>query len=163
MSTSLKNLSDFSHTDIPDAKKFRFGIAVAQWNADVTSKLLDGAIHALKLNGAREENIEIVHVPGSFELSSACFMLAETGHFDAVIALGCIIQGETPHFDFICNAVANGITNVALNTGVPAIFGVLTTLTQEQSLERAGGKHGNKGEEAGVTAIIMASVRKKLS
>jgi 6,7-dimethyl-8-ribityllumazine synthase len=163
MSTNLKNLSDFSHTEIPDAKKFRFGIAVAQWNAEITSSLLNGAIKALKENGAREENIEVVYVPGSFELSAACYMLAETGHFDAVIGLGCVIQGETPHFDFICNAVANGMTNVALNTGVPAIFGVLTTLSQEQAKERAGGKHGNKGEEAGVTAIIMASVRKKLS
>lgn len=144
---------------VPSAEQYNFGIVVAEWNSEITGALLEGAIKALKQYGARENKIDVFPVPGSFELSSGAYMLAESGKYDCVIALGCVIQGETRHFDFICNAVANGITEVGLRTGVPAIFGVLTTDNQEQAKDRSGGKHGNKGEEAAVTAIKMAELR----
>lgn len=159
MSSAHKNLSDFSHMQVPSAESFSFGIVVAEWNSEITTALLSGAIEALKKYGAKESKIDVYPVPGSFELSSGAFILAESSKYDAVIALGCVIQGETRHFDFICNAVANGITEVALKTGVPAIFGVLTTDNLEQAKDRAGGKHGNKGAEAAVTAIKMADLR----
>jgi 6,7-dimethyl-8-ribityllumazine synthase len=159
MSTLNKNLSDFSHMQVPSAADYHFGIVVAEWNAEITGALLTGAVEALKKYGARESRIDVYPVPGSFELSSAAYLLADSGKYDAVIALGCVIQGETRHFDFICNAVANGITEVSLKTGVPAIFGVLTTDNLAQAQDRAGGKHGNKGEEAAVTAIKMAELK----
>lgn len=144
---------------VPSAEQYSFGIVVAEWNSEITGALLEGAIKALKQYGARESKIDVFPVPGSFELSSGAYMLAESGKYDCIIALGCVIQGETRHFDFICNAVANGITEVGLRTGIPAIFGVLTTDNQEQAKDRSGGKHGNKGEEAAVTAIKMAELR----
>lgn len=159
MSSAQKNLSDFSHMQVPDAKPYSFGIVVAEWNSEITGALLQGAIEGLQKYGAKESNIEVFPVPGSFELSAGAMLLAESGKYDAVITLGCVIQGETRHFDFICNAVANGVTEVSLKTGVPAIFGVLTTDNLEQAKDRSGGKHGNKGEEAAVTAIKMAELK----
>jgi 6,7-dimethyl-8-ribityllumazine synthase len=156
MATQLKNLSDFSGTDIPSAKPYRFGIVVAEWNAEITNALYEGAYGTLINNGALEENIFSYTVPGSFELISGADILLKNLNLDAVICLGCVIQGETRHFDFICNAVANGISNVALKYNKPVVFGVLTTDNQQQAIDRAGGKHGNKGDEAGVTAIKMA-------
>lgn len=158
MATQFKNLSDFSHTSIPSAANFRFGIVTAQWNAEITGALYKGAYDLLIKQGAAPENITSVLVPGSFELISGADMLLSKYPFDAVICLGCVIQGETPHFDYICNAVANGIANVSIKHNKPVIFGVLTTLNQEQSLDRAGGKHGNKGDEAAATAILMADL-----
>ena len=159
MSSSLKNLSDFSYTTIPNAESFSFGIVVAEWNAQVTAALLSGCIDALKEHGCLEKNIEVFPVPGTYELSSGANLLSIKRNFDAIICIGCVIQGETPHFDFICNAVANGITNVSIQSNIPCIFGVLTTLNLEQALDRAGGKHGNKGTEAAITAIKMAYMR----
>ena len=159
MSSALKNLSDFSHTTVPSAKPYRFGIVVAEWNSEITAALLSGAVDSLLDNGAEENNIEVFRVPGTFELTSGAILLAESSRFDAIITLGCVIQGETRHFDFICDAVANGISNVSVKTGMPVIFGVLTTDNLEQAKERAGGKHGNKGVEAGITAIKMAQMR----
>ncbi len=159
MSSALKNLSDFSHTTVPSAKPFRFGIVVAEWNAEITSALLSGAIDSLIENGAEENNIEVFRVPGTFELTSGAILLAESSRFDAIITLGCVIQGETRHFDFICDAVANGVSNVSIKTQIPVIFGVLTTNNLEQAKDRSGGKHGNKGIEAGITAIKMAQMR----
>lgn len=159
MATTLKSLSDFSHVEIPSGKAYRFGIVVAQWNAAVTRPLYDGACSALLKNGVLEENITSIQVPGSFELTSAADILLSSKDVDAVICLGCVIQGETPHFTFICNAVANGVTNVSIKHNKPVIFGVLTTDTLQQALDRAGGKHGNKGEEAAVTAIMMAELK----
>jgi len=159
MSSAHKNLSDFSHMQVPDAKPYIFGIVVAEWNAEITGALLQGALEGLQKYGAKESNIEVFPVPGSFELSAGAMILAESGKYDAIITLGCVIQGETRHFDFICNAVANGVTEVSLKTGVPAIFGVLTTDNVEQAKDRSGGKHGNKGEEAAVTAIKMAELK----
>ncbi|WP_423148591.1 6,7-dimethyl-8-ribityllumazine synthase [Rubrolithibacter danxiaensis] len=158
MATQLKNLSDFSHTTIPSAAPFHFGIVTAQWNADITGALLKGAYDLLIKQGAKPENIMNITVPGSFELTSGADNLLSKHKLDAVICLGCVIQGETRHFDFICNAVANGITQVALKYTKPVIFGVLTTDNQQQATDRAGGKHGNKGEEAAASAILMAAL-----
>ena len=162
MSTQLKNLSDFSNTNIPSAEQFKFGIVVAEWNAVITDSLYQGALQSLFAAGALDENIFTYAVPGSFELTSGADLLLKNGKLDAVICLGCVIQGETRHFDFICNAVANGISNVAIKYSKPVIFGVLTTNDQQQAVDRAGGKHGNKGVEAAVTAIKMAYLAETL-
>ncbi|WP_293928548.1 6,7-dimethyl-8-ribityllumazine synthase [Sphingobacterium sp. UBA6320] len=158
MASSIKNLSDFSHIKVANANPFKFGIVVAQWNAEITGALLNGAISGLEKHGAQEENIKIIEVPGSFELITGADILLRDDSLDAIICLGCVIQGETRHFDFICDAVANGISNVALKYNKPVIFGVLTTDNQQQALDRAGGQHGNKGEEAAITAIQMAQI-----
>ncbi|MCF8283989.1 MAG: 6,7-dimethyl-8-ribityllumazine synthase [Sphingobacteriales bacterium] len=159
MSSAGKNLSDFSHMQVPSAKPYTFGIVVAEWNTGITGPLLEGAIDGLKKNGAEMDKIDVYPVPGSFELTAGALLLAESGKYDAVITLGCVIQGETRHFDFICAAVAHGVTEVSIKTGIPVIFGVLTTDNLEQAQDRAGGKHGNKGEEAAVTAIKMAEMK----
>lgn len=158
MATQLKNLSDFSHTTVPSAKPFRFGIVVASWNVEVTGALYQGAYDSLIKYGTSEENIIFVEVAGSYELISGADLMLTHQKLDAVICLGCVIQGETRHFDFICDAVANGIANVGLKHTKPVIFGVLTTDNQQQALDRAGGKHGNKGDEAAITAIKMAQL-----
>ena len=133
------------------------GIIVSEWNDQITDSLLSAAHEVLIAHGGKQKNIIIKYVPGSFELPLAAQYLASQKDIDAVICLGCVIQGETRHFDFICDAVANGITNVALKYNKPVIFGVLTTNNIQQALDRAGGKHGNKGEEAGITAVKMLS------
>lgn len=161
MATANKNLSDFSDTSIPSAENYRFGIVVAEWNAEITGKLFDGAVKTLQQYGAGEDAITVIQVPGSFELTAGAGLLAGRDRLDAIICLGCVIQGETPHFDYICQAVAQGLTQLTVKYNLPVIFGVLTTLNQEQALDRAGGKHGNKGDEAAVTAIKMAAVFKK--
>ena len=163
MSTQLKNLSDFSDTDVPQAALYHFGIVVAEWNSVITSALYQGAYESLVDHGALTENIFTYSVPGSFELVSGADILLKNRKLDAVICLGCVIQGETRHFDFICNAVANGIANVALKYSKPVIFGVLTTDNQQQADDRAGGKYGNKGVEAAVTAIKMAYLAETLN
>ena len=136
----------------------RIGIVVAEWNIAITGALRDGAIKTLKKNGVPEKNIVITYVPGSFELTLGAQLLCGNKKIDAVIALGCVIQGETRHFDFICDAVANGITNLNIKYNKPVIFGVLTPNTLKQAQDRAGGKHGNKGDEAAVTALKMLAL-----
>lgn len=163
MATHLKSLSDFSHIEVGSATDLTIAIVVAQWNAQVTAPLLEGAYNFLLKQGAREEQIQVLHVPGSYELSSGADIVLRDKKIDAVICIGCVIQGDTPHFTFICDAVAHGVTNVALKYNKPVIFGVLTTNTLEQALDRAGGKHGNKGEEAAVTAIQMANISRRIS
>jgi 6,7-dimethyl-8-ribityllumazine synthase len=162
MATQLKNLSDFSNTTIPAAGPYRFGIVVAEWNAKITGALYKGAYQSLVEHGAEEQNIFTYPVPGSFELTSGADLLLKHEDLDAVICLGCVIQGETRHFDFICAAVANGVSNVAIKYEKPVIFGVLTTDNEQQAIDRAGGKHGNKGVEAAVTAIKMADLASQL-
>ena len=135
--------------------KKNFAIVVAEWNEEITESLYDGAVTSLKAHGVKKENIIRKNVPGSFELSLGALWMAEEKKIDAVICLGCVIQGDTPHFDYICQAVAYGITQAGLKTRKPVIFGVITTLNQQQALDRAGGKLGNKGEEAALTAIKM--------
>lgn len=162
MATNLKNLSDFSHTTVPNGAPFKFGIVVAAWNAEVTGALYRGAYDSLLKHGVKEENITSVEVAGSFELIAGADLMLSSENYDAIICLGCVIQGETRHFDFICNAVANGIANVGIKYTKPVIFGVLTTDNQEQALDRAGGKHGNKGDEAAITALKMADLKSQI-
>ena len=161
MSSSLKNLSDFSHLEVQQASGFRFAVVVAQWNATITGALLEGAIDTLLKYGVQEGDIELIQVPGSYELISGADIALRNQSVDAVICLGCVIQGETKHFDFICDAVAHGLASTGLKHNKPVVFGVLTTDTQQQALDRAGGVHGNKGEEAAVTAIQMAHISRK--
>jgi 6,7-dimethyl-8-ribityllumazine synthase len=141
-----------------DAKGKKFGIVVSRWNSFVVSKLLDGALDSLKRNGAEESDITVAYCPGAFEIPLIVQKLAESGKYDAVIALGAVIRGATPHFDFIANEVSKGIAKVTLDSGVPCIFGVLTTDSIEQAIERAGSKAGNKGFESAQTAIEMISL-----
>lgn len=155
MATSLKSLSEYSDKNIQDISNKKFGIVVSEWNDQVTESLFNGAVETLLKHGAKKEHIFRKNVPGSFELSLGAQWLAEIEEIDAVICLGCVIQGETRHFDFICDAVAHGITNVGLKYNKPVIFGVLTPNTLQQALDRSGGKHGNKGDEAAITAIKM--------
>ena len=155
MASNLKNLGDHSEKNMVSIKNKRIGIVVSEWNDQVTDALLSAAYEILVAQGAKSKNIIIKYVPGSFELPLGAQYLAIEKSIDAVICLGSVIQGETRHFDFICDAVANGITRVGLKYDKPVIFGVLTTNTLQQALDRAGGKHGNKGEEAAYTAIKM--------
>lgn len=135
--------------------KKKFAIVVSEWNEEITEALYEGARNTLLTHGVKKSNIIRKNVPGSFELTLGGLWMAEIKDVAAVICLGCVIQGDTPHFDYICQAVANGITEVNIKTRKPVIFGVLTTLTQQQAIDRAGGKLGNKGEEAALTAIKM--------
>lgn len=160
MSSSLKNLSDFSHIQVGSAAELKFAIVVSQWNAQITGALLNGAYKGLLDHGAKEENIELIEVPGSYELIAGSDIALRNQELDAVIALGCVIQGETRHFDFICQAVGTELAQVGLKHSKPVIFGVLTTDNLQQAIDRAGGKHGNKGEEAAITAIQMGLIHK---
>lgn len=155
MSSADKNLSEFLAKNLPDVSEKKFAIVVSEWNQDVTDALYEGAYNTLLNYGAKAQNIVRAEVPGSFELSLGAQKMAQKAEIDAVICLGCVIQGETKHFDFICHAVAQGITNVSLKYDKPVIFGVLTPNNQDQALARAGGIHGNKGDEAAFTAIKM--------
>ena len=154
------NLSNYDPESVPNASDFRFGIVVSDWNREVTWALLDGAIKTLNKHGATDKNIIVKHVPGSFELTLGAQFLAEYDDLDAVICLGCVIQGETPHFTYICQGVTQGITQLNMEYNLPFIFGVLTTLDQKQAFDRAGGKLGNKGDEAAITAIKMAALQR---
>ncbi|MCB2195336.1 MAG: 6,7-dimethyl-8-ribityllumazine synthase [Bacteroidetes bacterium] len=159
MATNLKNLSDYDVKSVPSAKNMKFGIVTAEWNREITDALLNGAYNTLIKHGAKEENILKKYVPGSVELTLGAQFMAEYADLDAVICLGCVIQGETRHFDFVCQSVTHGITELNMNYNIPFVFGVLTTNTQQQALDRAGGKHGNKGDEAAITAIKMAHLQ----
>ena len=145
------------------AQGLRFAIVVSRFNSLVTQRLLDGALDALRRHGADENAITVVYVPGSFEIPLVAKRLAQSGAFDAVICLGCILRGDTPHFEYVASEAAKGIAQVALETGVPTIFGVVTADTLEQALERAGAKAGNRGFEAAMTAMEMANLMRQLS
>lgn len=157
------NLSDYNPAEVPSGRDYRVGIVVAEWNREITDALAQGALDTLREHGVEEENIQLVHVPGSFELTTgADLMLSNDEELDAVICIGCVIQGDTRHFDFICEAVSQGVTNVALKHEKPVIFSVLTTNDMQQAQDRAGGKHGNKGVEGAVTALKMIKLKKEL-
>jgi 6,7-dimethyl-8-ribityllumazine synthase len=145
------------------SKGLKYGIVVGRFNEFITSKLLGGALDALKRHGVEENEIEIAWVPGAFEIPLIAQKLSESGKYDAVITLGAVIRGSTPHFDFVCNEVAKGVSAISLKTGVPTIFGVLTTDSIEQAVERAGTKAGNKGWEAATTAIEMANLTRTIT
>ncbi|HET7697647.1 MAG TPA: 6,7-dimethyl-8-ribityllumazine synthase [Vicinamibacterales bacterium] len=148
---------------LPDASAFRFAVIVSRFNDAVTDSLRDAAVSALKEAGAADGHVHLFSVPGAFELPQAARAAAETGRFDAVVCLGCIIRGETPHFEYIASAVAHGITDAAGETGVPMAFGVLTTDTLEQAAARSGSGPDNKGREAAAAAIEMAALYKSLT
>ena len=161
MLKKVKNLSSHAADSVPDGEGYLFGIVVADWNPAITEALLKGAIDTLKKYQVRKNDIKVIHVPGSFELTAGADLLASNLMPDAIICLGCVIQGETRHFEFICNAVANGLTQVTLDYSLPVIFGVLTTDTMQQAIDRSGGKHGNKGVESAITALKMAVLCKE--
>ena len=158
---STQNLSEYDIQDIPKKEILssqKYAIAVADWNPKVTHALLKGAIDSLTEHGINPTNIKVVHVPGTFELTHASKQLCADSSYRAVIALGCVIQGETPHFDYVCQGVTAGITTLNVESTCPVIFGVLTTSTLQQALDRSGGIYGNKGVEAAITAIKMANI-----
>ena len=144
------------HAGEPNARGRRYAIAVSRFNGIVTSKLLDGAVAAFRRQGVSDDDLEVAWTPGAFELPLAALRLARSGQFDAVVCLGAVIRGETPHFDHVAGQTASGVQRVALETGVPCIFGVLTTDDLDQALERAGGSAGNKGYEAAEAALLAA-------
>jgi 6,7-dimethyl-8-ribityllumazine synthase len=156
------NLSDYDPEKVPDASGMRFGIVVSDWNSDITFSLLEGAVTTLGRHGVSEEDIVVRHVPGSFELTLGAQFMAEYDDLDGVICLGCVIQGETPHFTYICQGVTQGITQLNMEYNIPFIFGVLTTSNHQQAADRSGGIHGNKGDEAAVTAIKMAALQRQM-
>jgi 6,7-dimethyl-8-ribityllumazine synthase len=148
------NLSDYNPNSVPDAAEMKFGIVVSEWNPNITNALLQGAYDTLIKHGAKAKNIRIEHVPGAFELIFGSQCMIETD-VDAVIALGCVMRGGTPHFEYVCQGTTYGIAKLNADYDIPVIFGVLTTDNLEQAADRAGGIHGNKGTEAAITAIKM--------
>lgn len=163
MSSKDQNLSDHDPSKIPSGEGMRFGIVVAEWNETITNTLLHGCNEALESNGVKGDDIHVLFVPGSFELPLGAKKLLDAGleediPYDAVIILGAVITGETKHDEYICNAVSKGVMDLNLLYGTPVIFGLLTPKNMEQALDRAGGKHGNKGVEAAVTALKMAAL-----
>jgi 6,7-dimethyl-8-ribityllumazine synthase len=159
MATSLKNLSEYDIKSVADAEDMKFGIVVAEWNTEITEALYQCAYNTLIKHGAKPESIVKKYVPGTFELTLGAQLIGNNCFVDAIIVLGCVIQGETRHFDFICQGIAYGITELNIKLNLPVIFGVLTTDNQQQALDRAGGKHGNKGDEAAITAIKMVNLK----
>ena len=156
------NLSDYSPINLTNADEFHIGIVVSEWIDFVTFNLRDGAIDVLIKEGVKEESIEVYYVPGAFELSFATMKLCKSGRFDAVIAIGCVIRGETSHFDYVCSGVVQGIKDCNVLTNTPAVFCVLTDDNKEQSIARSGGGLGNKGIEAGITALKMIGFNKSI-
>lgn len=162
MATKYQNLSEYNAELMPDKEVVtnqHYAIAVADWNPQITHTMLHGAIETLEMIGVKSENIKVIHVPGTFELTFAAKQLMSQTKFQAIIVIGCVIQGDTPHFDYVCQSITSGITELNLRENTcPVIFGILTTNTLQQALDRAGGKHGNKGIEAATTAIKMANI-----
>ncbi|MGE4569417.1 MAG: 6,7-dimethyl-8-ribityllumazine synthase [Bacteroidales bacterium] len=157
------NLSEYSEANVPSAEGMRFGLVVSEWNPEITHALKEGAIETLLRHGADPENIQTHWVPGSFELPLGAQFFAEYTNIDAIICLGCVVRGGTPHFDYVCMGVTEGISRVMTKYGLPVIFGVLTTDNQQQAADRAGGIHGNKGDEAAITAIKMVALHRKFT
>jgi len=163
MASALKNLSDYDDKTIPNGEKFHVGIVVSDWNKEITHKLYEGCFDTLIKHGVKEENIETLQVPGTFELPSAASMMMKCKTLNAVICIGCVIKGETDHDKYINQAVSSGLSNLGMATGIPVIFGVLTPNTEKQAKDRAGGKYGNKGVEAAVTALRMSDLKTQLT
>lgn len=156
------NLSEYKELNISNIETFKVAIVVAEWNAFITENLLKGCEETLLKEGVKQENIKIVRVPGAFELSYASMQLCKSQKYDAVVAIGCVIRGETAHFDFVCSGVTQGITLCNTQTDTPTIFCLLTDDYKEQSIARSGGSLGNKGIEAGVTALKMIDFRRQM-
>ena len=163
MATAYQNLSEYDFNSVPDASNMKFGIVCAEWNKDITEALLKGAIETLQRHGVKDENIELVRVPGTFELPFAARMLGERRELDAIITLGCVVRGDTPHFEYVCQGVTQGVMDLNMTLkDIPVIIVVLNHDTMQQSYDLAGGIHGNKGYEAAVTAIKMAAIVKNM-
>ncbi len=162
MATAAVNLSDFDADKLPDTSGMKFGLVVAEWNAEITEALYQGAFDTLKATGTPEQNISRINVPGTFELVYGAKLLCEKDLFDAIVVIGNVIQGETRHFDFVCDGVTQGVQDLNVRYDTPVIFCVLTDNNIEQSRARSGGKHGNKGVECAVAAIKMAALRRSL-
>lgn len=162
MATSNKDLSYYDKDSIPDGSNYSFGIIVSEWNPNITNGLLDGAIKTLKECGVKEQNIHVKYVPGTFELPLAAQLMFDNLDLDGQIAIGSVIQGETRHFDFVCDAVTQGITQVNLKYNKPLVFCVLTDNNMQQAIDRSGGKHGNKGIECAIAAIKMVDFKAQL-
>lgn len=162
MSSSTYSYTADQTGPVPDASEMRFGIIVTEWNRHITDRLLQGAADELKARGVAESNITIKRVPGSFELIYAAAQLAKFGHVNGIIIIGCVIRGDTPHFDYICQGVTQGIAALNAQGDIPVIFGLLTVNNHEQAEERAGGRLGNKGQEFALTAIKMVDYAWKL-
>lgn len=162
MASSLHNLSDYDKQSVPSAQGVRFGIVVSEWNREVTNALLEGACATLLKHGAKETDITVLTVPGSFELVYGASRMVNSGKFDAVIAIGCVIRGDTPHFDYICQGTTQGLAELNREAKVPVIYGLLTCNTMEQAEARCGGILGNKGDECAITAIKMVDYTRRL-
>lgn len=160
MATAGNNLSQYKTDNMPDATPMRIGLVVSAWNEQITENMYRGAADTLLENGVLPQNMERLTVPGTFELTYGANVLCQTQKFDAIIVIGCVIQGETRHFDFVCQGVTQGIAHLNAVQNTPVIFCVLTDNTLQQSIDRSGGKHGNKGIEAAITAIHMASLKR---
>ena len=163
MASALKNLSQYDEASMPSAADMSFGIVVSEWNKEITHALYEACFDTLLKHGAKEENIFTEQVPGTFELPAGAKILASSEKTDAVICLGCVIKGETSHNEYINHAVATALANMSIVAGKPFIFGVLTPNDQQQALDRAGGRHGNKGVEAATTAIRMVELKNRRS
>ncbi len=163
MASALKNLSKYDEKKLASAEEMSFGIVVADWNEEITHALYEACYDTLTKHGADVEAIHTIQVPGAFELPNGARLLIKSKKTDAVICIGCVIKGETSHNEYINNAVAMGLTQLGLTTGIPCIFGLLTPNDEQQAKDRAGGKHGNKGVEAAVTAIRMVALDKETS
>lgn len=159
---ATRNLSEYDINAVPNAADMTFGIVVSDWNHDITFNMLQGAYDTLVKHGAKKKNITVVHVPGSFELIYGSQQLADAKDVDAVIALGCVVRGGTPHFDYVCQGTTYGLAKLNAEYDVPFIFGLLTTDDMQQAIDRSGGSLGNKGTEAAVTAIKMVNFKRNL-
>jgi 6,7-dimethyl-8-ribityllumazine synthase len=162
MATKLKNLSVYEPENVPSGKGKRIAVVVAEWNPEITNALRDGAVATLKKHGVAQSAIDIIYVPGTFELTLGALLVGKKKSVDAVICLGCVIQGDTKHFDFICQGVTYGITELNITLEKPVVFGVLTTNNLQQAKDLSGGKHGNKGDEAAVTALKMSGIKNSI-
>lgn len=163
MATNLHNLSEYDIKSVPSATGMRFGIVVSEWNNSITGALLEGAQSTLLKHGVSEEDIIVMTVPGSFELIFGASQMAKSGKVDGVIAIGCVIRGDTPHFDYICDGTTQGLAELNTTGNIPVIYGLLTCNTLQQAQDRAGGILGNKGDECAVAAIKMVDFKKKIS
>lgn len=159
MATANRNLSEYNKDFVPNGADFKIGIVVSEWNENITLNLLKGAKEALVENGVKEENILVRFVPGAFELPLGCQFMLENTFVDGVVAIGCVIQGETKHFDFVCDGATQGIKDLNLKYNKPVSFCLLTDNTEQQSIDRSGGKHGNKGIECAVALMKMIELK----
>lgn len=163
MATENKNLSEYKQSEVPSGASFRIGVAVSQWNGDITGALLKGALEVFDQQGVKNENLFIAKCPGAFELPLTAQWLLEEKKVDGVITIGSVIQGETKHFDFVCDGVAQGVKDLNLKFSKPVIFCVLTDNNLQQAIDRSGGKHGNKGIECAVALLQMIDLKKSLT